>query len=70
LSDVVHIPMGEVAARLAELPRDREIVVMCHSGVRSAYVTSFLLQQGLRARNLAGGIEAWAFEVDPAVPTY
>jgi len=54
----VHIPMGEVPARLAELP-DREITVICKSGGRSAQVTEFLLARGHQAVNLAGGTTAW-----------
>jgi rhodanese-related sulfurtransferase len=54
----VHIPMNQVPARLGELP-DREIVVICKSGGRSAQVTQFLLAQGRRAVNLAGGTTAW-----------
>jgi rhodanese-related sulfurtransferase len=67
----LDIPMAEVPARLGELPRDREIVVMCHSGWRSARVTQILEQNGFQnAVNLEGGIDAWSREIDPAVPTY
>jgi len=54
----VHIPMNQVPAPLDELP-DSEIVVICKSGGRSAQVTQFLLAQGRRAVNLAGGTKAW-----------
>jgi rhodanese-related sulfurtransferase len=54
----VHIPMNQVPARLAELP-EREIVVICKSGGRSAQVTQYLLAQGRQAVNLAGGTTAW-----------
>jgi rhodanese-related sulfurtransferase len=54
----VHIPMAQVPARLAELP-ETEIVVICKSGGRSAQVTEFLLAQGRKAVNLAGGTTAW-----------
>ncbi|KPV41605.1 sulfurtransferase [Thiohalorhabdus denitrificans] len=71
LEDALHIPMGEVPARLGELPADREIVVMCHHGVRSWQVTQFLRHQGFdNVRNLAGGIDAWAARVDPSLPRY
>jgi rhodanese-related sulfurtransferase len=67
----VHIPMSEVAARAGELPKDRAIVVYCHSGSRSALVASYLEHQGFApVANLSGGIEAWAIEVDPEVPRY
>ncbi len=56
----VNIPMGGVEERLRELPRDRDIVVICHLGARSAYVTKQLNALGFdRAMNLRGGMEAW-----------
>jgi len=71
LDGVVHVPMHEIRARLDELPRDREIVVMCHGGVRSDSVARFLRAEGFpRVSNLAGGIDAWSCEVDPATPRY
>jgi rhodanese-related sulfurtransferase len=71
LPGTVDIPMGEVPQRLGELPRDREIVVMCHGGVRSLRVAQFLAQNGFsRLANLTGGIHAWAGEVDPSIGTY
>jgi len=71
LDDALHIPMGEIPARLGELPSERELVVMCHHGVRSMQVTQFLRHQGFdKVRNLAGGIDAWAARVDPAMPRY
>ncbi|HTE42006.1 MAG TPA: rhodanese-like domain-containing protein [Steroidobacteraceae bacterium] len=68
--DVVHIPMGEVAARVGELNRDTEIVVLCRSGRRSFEVAKFLEQQDFRTVNLAGGILAWSKDIDPSIPTY
>lgn len=56
------IPMNSLAARLAELPSDRSIVVICRSGGRSAAVTEALLGLGFHAANLAGGMRAWAAE--------
>jgi rhodanese-related sulfurtransferase len=71
LPGTVDIPMNEVPQRLAELPRDREIVVMCHGGVRSLKVAHFLAQNGFsQLANLTGGINAWAHEVDPSIGTY
>ena len=65
------IPMGDVPGRLDELDRDREIVVHCKSGGRSAKVVQFLVRQGYeRVHNLEGGINAWAEEIDPKLPTY
>jgi rhodanese-related sulfurtransferase len=68
--DVVHIPMGEVADRLGELDRSREVVVLCRSGRRSLQVANFLQQNGFHAVNLAGGILAWSRELDATIPTY
>jgi len=66
-----HIPMREVPARLAELDADMTVVVMCHSGGRSARVATFLRDAGFdKIFNLRGGIDAWSTEVDPRVPRY
>ena len=53
---VVNIPLGQLRSRLGELPRDREIRVICRSGQRAYYATRVLLQKGFKARNLAGGM--------------
>ena len=59
----VNIPMEDVEQRLGELPRDRDIVVVCHLGARSAYITKKLNALGYdRAMNLIGGMEAWLEE--------
>jgi rhodanese-related sulfurtransferase len=69
--DLVAIPMNEIPARLAELPQDRPIACLCHHGARSQRVAMFLAQQGYAdVANIAGGIEAWSRERDPAVPRY
>jgi rhodanese-related sulfurtransferase len=52
----VNIPLPELRARLGELPRDREILVFCRSGQRAYYATRVLLQNGFKARNIAGGM--------------
>lgn len=57
---ITLIPMGEVAARLAELPRDKEIVVTCRTGNRSSQVADLLREQGFtNVHNMTGGIVAW-----------
>ncbi len=67
----VFIPMHEVPHRLAEIPRDRQIVVYCHHGTRSAMVAGFLEREGFaRVANLTGGIDAWSRRVDPSIPRY
>jgi adenylyltransferase/sulfurtransferase len=65
------IPQGEVPNRLAEIPRDREIVVQCRSGARSQRIAELLQQSGYQnVVNLAGGILAWSDEIDPSVQKY
>jgi rhodanese-related sulfurtransferase len=54
-----HIPIGQVIARLSEVPQDRSIVVVCKVGGRSAQVTAYLAQRGFQAANLCGGMDAW-----------
>ena len=56
----VHIPMYDVPERLAELPADQPIAVLCHVGARSAQVAHWLRAQGYDAHNVDGGIAAWA----------
>jgi molybdopterin/thiamine biosynthesis adenylyltransferase/rhodanese-related sulfurtransferase len=65
------IPQNDVPNRLAEIPRDREIVVQCRSGARSQRIAELLKQSGYtQVANLAGGILAWADEIDPKVQKY
>lgn len=67
------IPQGQILSGVAleSLPHDRDIVLYCHSGVRSAACLRALHAAGFdRARHLAGGISAWAEEIDPALPRY
>ncbi len=67
----LHIPMGEIPARVQELDPDQHIVVYCHHGVRSLNVTSWLRQQGFETvQSLRGGIDRWSREIDPKVPLY
>jgi len=71
LPGATGIPMREIPARAEELPKDAEIVVLCHHGVRSQQVAVFLERSGFaKINNLVGGIAAWAREVDPKMPTY
>ena len=67
----VLIPLPQVALRISELPRDREIVVYCHSGRRSADATAYLLEQGFSdVKNLVGGILRWGKDIDPSMKLY
>ncbi len=70
-TEIVHIPMGQVAGRLSELDRGRETVVICRSGGRSLQVANFLSAQGFGSvYNLTGGILAWSRDLDPRIPQY
>ena len=65
------VPLHELGHRWQEIPADREIIVYCHHGHRSARAVDFLRRVGLkRVRNLTGGIDAWSREIDPSVPMY
>jgi molybdopterin/thiamine biosynthesis adenylyltransferase/rhodanese-related sulfurtransferase len=65
------IPQNDVPQRLAEIDRDREVVVHCKSGGRSQRIAEFLKQSGYpRVTNVAGGILAWSDEIDPKVQKY
>jgi adenylyltransferase/sulfurtransferase len=65
------IPQNDVPNRLAEIPRDREIIVHCRSGARSQRIAEFLKQSGYQdVVNVAGGILAWSDEIDPKVQKY
>jgi rhodanese-related sulfurtransferase len=69
--NATHIPMGDIPSRLTELDPDRETIVVCHHGVRSAQVAMYLARMGFeRAVNLTGGIDAWSEEADPTTPRY
>ena len=65
------IPLGVLPVRYAEVPQDREVVVHCRSGARSAQAVQFLQSRGYtRVQNLVGGILRWIDEIDPSQPKY
>ncbi len=65
------VPLQAIPARLAELNPARETVVICHHGVRSYHAARFLEHNGFtNVINLTGGVDAWAKEADPTMPTY
>lgn len=73
--DLLHIPMRDVPARLAELKDahglTHPIAVLCHHGMRSDHIATLLAENGFtQVVNVAGGIDAWTQQVDPSVPTY
>lgn len=67
------VPIGELGERISELEphRERLIIVHCHHGGRSMQVTQALRSHGFeKVQNMAGGIDQWSQEIDPAVPRY
>ena len=75
--EIAHVPdsqlisLGALPARLAEIPRNRDIVTVCHFGSRSLAARDFLLRAGFaNVRSLAGGIDAWAETIDPGMRRY
>ena len=55
-----HLPMSELTARIAEIPHDNPLYVVCRSGARSARVVAYLTAQGYPAVNVEGGMQGWA----------
>ncbi len=71
LENSLHIPLGQIIARMKELPFDQEMVVLCHHGVRSAIVVNYLQKCGYeKVHNLDGGIHLWSMDVEPTMVKY
>lgn len=73
IQDATLIPTDEITSRAAELReyQDKQIIVYCHMGVRSAMVAQWLRENEFpHAQSLAGGIDAWSIQVDPSLPRY
>jgi rhodanese-related sulfurtransferase len=73
LPDAWLLPMSEIAARLDELAaREQDhLIVYCHHGMRSAQVAAWLRGRGFaKAQSMAGGIDAWAVEIEPGMQRY
>ncbi len=67
----VKIPIADIPSRQTELDAAQPVAVLCHSGGRSAKVADFLATQGFsRVANIAGGIDAWAQELDDSLARY
>ena len=65
------IPMRQIHTVVEQWDRDQATVVICHHGIRSQQVCFYLVHMGFtKVFNLAGGVQAWANEVDPGMPTY
>jgi rhodanese-related sulfurtransferase len=65
--DAVHVRLGDLGARAGELPRDRDVYVICRSGARSAYATQALSRAGWTAINVGDGMTGWAVAGRPMV---
>jgi adenylyltransferase/sulfurtransferase len=71
IADARLIPLRSIEQAIPSLDRDREVVLICHHGVRSMAAAELLQARGFtRVWNLAGGIDRWSDEVDPSVPRY
>ena len=70
VKNCIHIPMMEVPKRFNELNISNDIAVICHSGIRSAQVCSFLESKGFSVFNVAGGIDMWSVKIDNNIQRY
>ena len=71
IDGAIHIPMNQVPKRIEELNPEKEYVIMCRTGVRSAQICEFLSNQNFRSvSNLTGGINEWAKRVDTSLSVY
>ena len=71
LNDSLHIPIHEFLNRIVEVSKERDLVVLCHHGIRSAMVVNYLKKNGYeKVYNLEGGINRWAIEIDPEMTKY
>ena len=67
----LSVPLGQIPARAATLPVDRPVVVACHHGMRSMQAVAWLRRNGHdNVTNLAGGVDAWARQIDPSMAVY
>jgi len=71
VDDALHIPLGDLPQKADTLPRDRPLFLLCHHGGRSRRATEYLRHLGFEnATNVAGGIDAWALQIDPSLARY
>ncbi|MHA1989907.1 MAG: rhodanese-like domain-containing protein [Candidatus Hodarchaeales archaeon] len=66
----LHVPMMTLSNSLEQIPKDKDIGVLCHHGNRSAQVTMYLNKLGFNAFNITGGIERWAMDADNSLLRY
>ncbi|MEI6544423.1 MAG: rhodanese-like domain-containing protein [Methylococcales bacterium] len=71
ITNSILIPLNQIPNRLNELDKDREIIVICHHGMRSQQAANYLIQSGFKnIANLSGGIDAWSCSSDSSVRRY
>ncbi|WP_206420107.1 rhodanese-like domain-containing protein [Minwuia thermotolerans] len=71
IEDALLIPLKSLPQRVAEVPRDRPVVINCHHGGRSMQAVNYLRQQGFgNVTNMEGGIDRWSLEIDPSIARY
>lgn len=71
LSGSILIPLGQLQGRMNELDPNKEIVTLCHHGIRSQTALALLVRAGFKnVKNLTGGIDAYSLIADPTVPRY
>ncbi len=71
IEGAILLPLSKFQEWIDDLKPEDEIVVMCHHGIRSGQVCTFLVQNGFeKVWNLTGGIDFWRFEVDENMPRY
>jgi rhodanese-related sulfurtransferase len=71
IADSVLIPLGQLSSRMNELDPDKEIITLCHHGIRSQTALALLMRAGFKnVKNLTGGIDAYSITADPTIPRY
>jgi rhodanese-related sulfurtransferase len=68
----INMPLSQITAKLQEIDKSNDLVVICHHGARSFQAGCYLQSEGFNARiyNLQGGVDAWADTIDPQMPKY
>jgi len=71
IASSLNLPMSIFTAHFSNLPKDKELIVYCHHGIRSQAAVNFLKQQGYsQVKNLEGGINQWAIKIDQTMRRY
>ncbi len=71
IPNAIHIPLAQLPQKLAQIDKDKDVVVYCHHGVRSLQACHFLKKNGFeKVKNLHGGIDAYALHADRSLPRY